>query len=75
MDNKIVSTAYVPLQPPYQIIMYDHDVAMQIGTLIVTVQARCSFWSGTPRARRRCRRRFCRSPAARSTGPAARGTR
>lgn len=38
MDNKIVSTAYVPLQPPYQIIMYDHDVAMQIGTLIVTVQ-------------------------------------
>lgn len=38
MDNKIVSTAYVPLQPPYQIIMYDHDVAMQIGTLIVTMQ-------------------------------------
>ena len=38
MDQKIVSTAYVPLQPPYQIIMYDHDVAMQIGTLIVTVQ-------------------------------------
>jgi len=34
MDNKIVSTAYVPLQPPYQIIMYDHDVAMQIGTLL-----------------------------------------
>jgi len=38
MDNKIVSTAYVPLQPPYQIIKYDQDVAMQIGTLIVTVQ-------------------------------------
>lgn len=38
MDNKIVSTAYVPLQPPYQIIKYDHDVAMQIGTLIVTIQ-------------------------------------
>ena len=38
MDNKIVSTAYVPLQPPYQIIKYDKDVAMQIGTLIVTIQ-------------------------------------
>ena len=38
MDNKIVSTAYVPLQPPYQIIKYDQDVAMQIGTLIVTMQ-------------------------------------
>ena len=38
MDQKIVSTAYVPLQPPYQIIKYDQDVAMQIGTLIVTVQ-------------------------------------
>ena len=38
MDQKIVSTAYVPLQPPYQIIKYDRDVAMQIGTLIVTIQ-------------------------------------
>ena len=38
MDHKIVSTAYVPLQPPYQIIKYDQDVAMQIGTLIVTIQ-------------------------------------
>ena len=38
MEQKIVSTAYAPLQPPYQIIKYDHDVAMQIGTLIVTVQ-------------------------------------
>ena len=33
-----MSTAYVPLQPPYQIIKYRQDVAMQIGTLIVTVQ-------------------------------------
>ena len=38
MDHKIVNTAYVPLQPPYQIIKYDQDVAMQIGTLIVTIQ-------------------------------------
>lgn len=38
MDHKIMSTAYVPLQPPYQIIKYDQDVAMQIGTLIVTIQ-------------------------------------
>ena len=38
MDYKIVSTAYAPLRPPYQIIKYDQDVAMQIGTLIVTVQ-------------------------------------
>lgn len=38
MDNKIVSTTYVPLQPPYQIIKYGGDIAMQIGTLIVTIQ-------------------------------------
>ena len=38
MDNKIVSTTYVPLQPPYQIIKYSDDIAMQIGTLIVTIQ-------------------------------------
>ena len=38
MKGKIVSTLYVPLQPPYQVIKYDKDVAMQIGTLIVTVQ-------------------------------------
>lgn len=38
MDNKIVSTTYVPLQPPYQIIKYGRDIAMQIGTLIVTIQ-------------------------------------
>lgn len=38
MDHKIVSTAYVPLRPPYQIIKYEQDVAMQIGTLIVTIQ-------------------------------------
>ena len=38
MDNKIVSTTYVPLQPPFQIIKYSGDIAMQIGTLIVTIQ-------------------------------------
>ena len=38
MDNKIVSTTYVPLDPPYQIIRYSSDIAMQIGTLIVTIQ-------------------------------------
>lgn len=38
MENKITSTAYVPLQPPYQIIKYGGDIAMQIGTLIVTAQ-------------------------------------
>ncbi len=38
MDKKIVSTTYVPLQPPYQIIKYTGDIAMQIGTLIVTIQ-------------------------------------
>ena len=38
MDNKIVSTTYVPLQPPYQIIKYSGDIAMQIGTLIITIQ-------------------------------------
>ena len=38
MVNKIVSTLYVPLQPPYQVIKYDKDVAMQIGTLIITIQ-------------------------------------
>lgn len=38
MDNKIVSTTYVPLQPPFQIIKYSNDIAMQIGTLIVTIQ-------------------------------------
>ena len=38
MKGKIVSTLYVPLQPPYQVIKYDEDVAMQIGTLIVTIQ-------------------------------------
>ena len=44
MENKIVSTAYVPLQPPYQIIKYRQDVAMQIGTLIVTVQKGTSHY-------------------------------
>lgn len=38
MDNKIVSTTYVPLQPPFQIIKYGKDVGMQIGTLIATSQ-------------------------------------
>ena len=38
MENKIVSTTYVPLQPPYQIIKYSGAIAMQIGTLIVTIQ-------------------------------------
>ena len=38
MDKKIFSTTYVPLQPPYQIIKYSGDIAMQIGTLIVTIQ-------------------------------------
>lgn len=38
MDNKIVSTTYAPLQPPYQIIKYGKEVGMQIGTLIATVQ-------------------------------------
>ena len=38
MKNKVISTAYAPLQPPYQVINYDHNVAMQIGTLIVTIQ-------------------------------------
>lgn len=38
MENKIVSTTYVPLQPPYQIIKYSGDIAMQIGTLIITIQ-------------------------------------
>ena len=38
MENQITSTTYVPLQPPYQIIKYSGDVAMQIGTLIVTIQ-------------------------------------
>lgn len=38
MDNKFVSTTYVPLQPPFQIIKYGKDVGMQIGTLIATSQ-------------------------------------
>ena len=38
MDKKIVSTTYVPLQPPFQIIKYSGDIAMQIGTMIVTIQ-------------------------------------
>ncbi|MBR2229125.1 MAG: hypothetical protein IJ886_02480 [Prevotella sp.] len=38
MDNKIFSTTYVPLRPPFQIIKYSDDIAMQIGTLIVTIQ-------------------------------------
>lgn len=38
MTKSIVGTTYVPLRPPYQIIKYNKDVAIQIGTLIVTVQ-------------------------------------
>ena len=38
MDNNKLSTAYVPLQPPYQIIKYGKEVGMQIGTLIATTQ-------------------------------------
>lgn len=34
-----VSTTYVPLQPPYQIIKYGKEIGMQIGTLIATVPA------------------------------------
>ena len=40
MDNKFVSTTYVPLQPPYQIIKYGQDVGMQIGTLIAMSQVK-----------------------------------
>lgn len=36
IDKINFSTTYVPLQPPYQIIKYGGDIAMQIGTLIVT---------------------------------------
>ncbi|MDO4993991.1 MAG: hypothetical protein Q4E32_03195 [Bacteroidales bacterium] len=38
MEPHSFSTTYVPLQPPYQIIKYNEDVAIQIGTLIVTIQ-------------------------------------
>ena len=38
MKNQIVSTTYAALRPPYQVIKYNQDVAMQIGTLIVTIQ-------------------------------------
>lgn len=38
MKDKIVSTTYAPLRPPYQVVKYGQDVAIQIGTLIVTVQ-------------------------------------
>lgn len=38
MENKITSTTYVPLQPPYQIIKYSGAIAMQIGTMVVTIQ-------------------------------------
>lgn len=38
MNNRIVNTAYVPLQPPYQIIKYTGSVGMQIGTLVITIQ-------------------------------------
>ena len=38
MDNNKLSTAYVPLRPPYQIIKYGKQVGMQIGTLIATTQ-------------------------------------
>ena len=37
MENRI-STTYVPLNPPYQIIKYSGAIAMQIGTLIVILQ-------------------------------------
>jgi len=36
--KKVTSTTYAPLQPPYQIIYYNGNIGMQIGTLIVTVQ-------------------------------------
>ena len=36
MEQGISSTTYAPLKPPYQIIKYNQDVAIQIGTLIVT---------------------------------------
>lgn len=32
MDNKIVSTTYVPLQPPFKIIKHGHKIGVQIGT-------------------------------------------
>lgn len=38
MKKNIISTAYAPLQPPYQIIKYQDDLAMQMGTLIVTTE-------------------------------------
>lgn len=36
--EKLLSTSYAPLQPPYQIITYNGKAGMQIGTLIVTTQ-------------------------------------
>ena len=38
-ENSSISTTYVPLQPPYQIIKYGHQVGMQIGTLIVVKES------------------------------------
>ena len=37
MDNKIVSTTYVPLQPPYKIIKHGYKIGVQIGTQRVTI--------------------------------------
>ena len=36
MDEKNLSTNYVPLMPPYQIIKYGQEIGLQIGTLIAT---------------------------------------
>lgn len=38
MKEIVTSTAYAPLQPPFQVISYNGYVALQIGTLIVTTQ-------------------------------------
>lgn len=38
MKEKIVSTTYAALQPPYQILSYGEILGVQIGTLIVTTQ-------------------------------------
>lgn len=37
MDNKIVNTTYVPLQPPYKVIKHIDKIGVQIGTQIVTI--------------------------------------
>lgn len=47
MENSMMSATYIPSRPPYQIIMYENKIGVQIGTQRITLVRRNPFITET----------------------------